>query len=186
MYKSKNNKNKKQNKKQNENENQIFRGIINSTVFWIVANIVTTFFSSWKLFYWQGILYNFLTITMLIIGVFSIYNNIDLLNERINPGEGIKKWDKIYFKLYTPLFFITVILGSIDTGRLNFSPKMSVYIYLIAVLMYLTGQFIFIWARKTNKFFSSVARIQKERGHVVCVTGPYRFLRHPGYLGVMM
>jgi protein-S-isoprenylcysteine O-methyltransferase Ste14 len=28
-----------------------------------------------------------------------------------------------------------------------------------------------------------VVRIQKERGHTVCDTGPYRIVRHPGYLG---
>ena len=34
-----------------------------------------------------------------------------------------------------------------------------------------------------NRFFSSVARIQTERGHVVCDCDPYRFVRHPGYAG---
>ena len=39
------------------------------------------------------------------------------------------------------------------------------------------------WALAENRFFSSVVRIQTERGHVVCDTGPYRFVRHPGYAG---
>ena len=29
-------------------------------------------------------------------------------------------------------------------------------------------------------------RIQKERGHVVCDSGPYRIVRHPGYAGNML
>jgi protein-S-isoprenylcysteine O-methyltransferase Ste14 len=37
-----------------------------------------------------------------------------------------------------------------------------------------------------NRFFSSVVRIQIERGHVVCDTGPYRFVRHPGYAGSIL
>jgi protein-S-isoprenylcysteine O-methyltransferase Ste14 len=36
-----------------------------------------------------------------------------------------------------------------------------------------------------NRFFSSVVRIQTDRGHVVCDTGPYRFVRHPGYAGII-
>ena len=34
-----------------------------------------------------------------------------------------------------------------------------------------------------NRFFSSVARIQTDRKHVVCDSGPYKFVRHPGYVG---
>ena len=39
------------------------------------------------------------------------------------------------------------------------------------------------WAVAENRFFSSVVRIQTDRGHVVCDSGPYRFVRHPGYAG---
>jgi protein-S-isoprenylcysteine O-methyltransferase Ste14 len=49
--------------------------------------------------------------------------------------------------------------------------------------MFLLGQALFLWAKRVNPFFSSVARIQSDRGHSVCREGPYRFCRHPGYLG---
>ena len=39
------------------------------------------------------------------------------------------------------------------------------------------------WALAENRFFSGVVRIQTDRGHVVCDSGPYRFVRHPGYAG---
>jgi protein-S-isoprenylcysteine O-methyltransferase Ste14 len=35
-----------------------------------------------------------------------------------------------------------------------------------------------------NKFFSSVVRIQKDRGHKVIQDGPYKYVRHPGYVGI--
>jgi len=42
---------------------------------------------------------------------------------------------------------------------------------------------IFLWAEQINRFFSNVVRIQHDRGHEVIQTGPYKYIRHPGYIG---
>jgi protein-S-isoprenylcysteine O-methyltransferase Ste14 len=42
---------------------------------------------------------------------------------------------------------------------------------------------LILWALTHNRFFSPVVRIQTERGHHLITGGPYRFIRHPGYLG---
>ena len=42
------------------------------------------------------------------------------------------------------------------------------------------------WALVENRFFSSVVRIQTDRGHMVCDSGPYRIVRHPGYAGTIV
>jgi protein-S-isoprenylcysteine O-methyltransferase Ste14 len=60
---------------------------------------------------------------------------------------------------------------------------MPLSVYWGSVIIYLIGQTIFLWARYTNNYFSSVVRIQTDRGHTVCKEGPYRFVRHPGYVG---
>jgi protein-S-isoprenylcysteine O-methyltransferase Ste14 len=46
------------------------------------------------------------------------------------------------------------------------------------------GAALIVWAMRSNRFFSSVVRIQKDRGHTVVEGGPYRFIRHPGYAGM--
>jgi protein-S-isoprenylcysteine O-methyltransferase Ste14 len=38
----------------------------------------------------------------------------------------------------------------------------------------------------SNKFFSTSVRIQMERDHTVASGGPYRYVRHPGYVGYIV
>jgi protein-S-isoprenylcysteine O-methyltransferase Ste14 len=47
--------------------------------------------------------------------------------------------------------------------------------------VFVLAQVVLLWAMHVNRFFSSVVRIQTERGHHVITTGPYRWVRHPGY-----
>jgi protein-S-isoprenylcysteine O-methyltransferase Ste14 len=147
----------------------------------IIAAIV--FISAGRFLYWQGILYIAVLVISMVMIFLNAYKNPDLINERLKPGKGTLWWDKIYFILSTPLYFITIIVGSLDTGRFFWSPELPVYLYVLSLVLYLTGQVFFIWAKKTNHFFSSVVRIQKDRGQSVCMEGPYRYIRHPGYLG---
>jgi protein-S-isoprenylcysteine O-methyltransferase Ste14 len=38
---------------------------------------------------------------------------------------------------------------------------------------------------RVNRFYSSVVRVQNDRGHSVIDAGPYRLVRHPGYLATL-
>ena len=48
------------------------------------------------------------------------------------------------------------------------------------------GYALFVWALASNTYFSQIVRIQSERGHAVVTGGPYRFIRHPGYIGAIV
>ena len=61
---------------------------------------------------------------------------------------------------------------------------MPVYVAAYVVLVVAYG--LVLWAMWTNRFFSSVVRIQTDRGHHVVHDGPYRFVRHPGYVGAIL
>jgi len=56
--------------------------------------------------------------------------------------------------------------------------------FLAGVIVAVLAAALIAWAMRSNKFFSSVVRIQKDRGHSVITGGPYRFVRHPGYAGM--
>ncbi len=136
--------------------------------------------------YWQGILYTALTMTVLAFSILSIRKNKELINERLKPGEGTKSWDKVYWRISAVLYFITLIVACLDGGRFNWSPALPFAVYIVTVSLYLLGNLVFVWARTTNRFFSSVVRIQKDRGQTVCQEGPYKYVRHPGYLGGLL
>ncbi len=147
----------------------------------VMAGLI--FVSSGHLDYWEGWVFFGINLAIFAVTAWLLRNDHGLVAERLNPGKGTKIWDKGYFLLSTPLYFSSVILAGIDAGRWHWSHGPSAGVYALALAVYIGGQGLFLWAKKANPFFSSVARIQTERGQAVCREGPYRFCRHPGYLG---
>ena len=90
--------------------------------------------------------------------------------------------------IFKSIFFIALIIAItfIGAGRIDWEPRIPILVVIIGVVVYTIGQIIILWAKKVNKFFSTVVRIQKDRGQTVCKDGPYRFVRHPGYLGGLL
>ena len=62
-------------------------------------------------------------------------------------------------------------------------PDFPPFLNRLGLMLCILGYGLAVWALVENRFFIGVVRIQTERGHTVCDTGPYRFLRHPGYAG---
>ena len=52
---------------------------------------------------------------------------------------------------------------------------------ILALVLLVAGYALGAYALIENRFFSGVVRIQTERGHKVISSGPYRWVRHPGY-----
>jgi protein-S-isoprenylcysteine O-methyltransferase Ste14 len=150
-----------------------------------LLTIAILFISAGRLSYWQGWLFCGIYFLFLVITSFNFADKKDLLAERLKPGPGVKWWDKIFFPFY--LFFIAVLLivSALDAGRFYWSPRLPVIVYAAAYVAMLASYSFILWAMWTNKFFSSRVRIQTDRGHYVIQQGPYRFVRHPGYLGML-
>jgi len=131
--------------------------------------------------YWQAWVYLFINMVFLILMGTVLTPNSELVEERLNPKQGMKGWDKFYFAVTTPMYIIALVLAGLDQ-RFGWS-SVPMAIYWTSVVIYILGQAIFQWARYTNQYFSSVVRIQTDRGQTVCKDGPYRYVRHPGYVG---
>ncbi len=114
--------------------------------------------------------------------------NPSLLNERIeNPGkkEGTKKWDMIVLNAINTFLLLSVLVAGLNM-RFGWPGHVSLLIQVAGTALFITGYTIFFWAMVNNDFFSMIIRIQADRGHTVANSGPYRHIRHPGYLGMIV
>lgn len=121
-----------------------------------------------------------------VVNFTSIGEDDELRIERSNPPKDAKEWDRQILKLSALVTIITYVVAGLDSGRYQWSPRLGWDICVLGIVLMFIGQLLFILAKKTNRFFSSVVRIQTDRGHTVCQTGLYKFVRHPGYLGMII
>ena len=149
----------------------------------LVVFVILTFLLAGRLDYWEGWVFNGLNVLSILVTYVVLRDRKDLIKERLKPGKGMKSWDKVYYLTSTPLFFVMFILSVLDAGRFSWNPRVPFAVAIIGVIAYSIGQAILLWAKRANRFFSSVVRIQTDRGQAVCSDGPYRFIRHPGYFG---
>lgn len=110
----------------------------------------------------------------------------DILAERARSMQmkDAKPWDKVLSPLMA--FGSVFILAVAGFDRLfSWTEPFPPLIELAALAILLLGFALGTWALMENRFFSGVVRIQTDRGHHVVTTGPYRFIRHPGYVGAL-
>jgi protein-S-isoprenylcysteine O-methyltransferase Ste14 len=136
--------------------------------------------------WWQAWLYSLLILAAGIGGrMWAEQRHPGLMAERQNIEniQNAKAWDKVLAPLMAvSIVFPMVIVAGLD-HRYNWSPEFPLWLIVLGFILISLGYAFAAWALAENRFFSSVVRIQTERGHVVCDTGPYRFVRHPGYAG---
>jgi protein-S-isoprenylcysteine O-methyltransferase Ste14 len=99
--------------------------------------------------------------------------------------EGIEPWDKVLMPLGMIVATVMLIVAGLDK-RFEWSPNLPLSFHSAAFVITALGYSLGTWATVVNRFFSSVARIQLERGHAVVTAGPYQYVRHPGYAGAIV
>lgn len=155
-------------------------------LFFFLLTPLLLLLTSGQLDWWMAWIYSILSVGLLLASrVLMARKHPDLVAERVSyrDAEGVKDWDK---KLVPWVAQILPLIISVVAGldkRYAWSSPLPVWISLTALVIALLGYGFSIWALVENRFFSSVVRIQKERGHTVCDSGPYKYVRHPGYAG---
>lgn len=109
----------------------------------------------------------------------------ELVAERGRPGQ-MPRWDKALGGLWSLAQFVLLPLVAGLDERFGWTGPVDVAWHLAGALIFGAGLALFGWAMIANAYFSTVARVQPERGQAVCREGPYRFVRHPGYVGAIL
>jgi protein-S-isoprenylcysteine O-methyltransferase Ste14 len=109
-----------------------------------------------------------------------------LLVERATRHKNTQPYDRVIVPVYFVFSFGTILVAGLDGGRFRWSGEMPIALIIISYVIYLFGNWLASWAVSANPFFSSESRLQVERDQKVTRQGPYRFVRHPAYLAMVI
>ena len=108
-----------------------------------------------------------------------------LRQERWKEREDSKSFDRTITYVYLSMLLAMTLIGGLDNGRFGWS-SLPAWSVPLGVLLHVLGQLPMLWAFSTNPHLETTVRVQKDRDHKVITTGPYRFVRHPMYLGLIV
>jgi protein-S-isoprenylcysteine O-methyltransferase Ste14 len=152
----------------------------------IVGMGVALFWSAGQIDWWPAwatlaVMLAWITATAIVIFRF----NPGLLAERLGPRKGAKPWDTTIMSILGLTQLVRYIVAGLDR-RYGWTGGSSLAAQTAALTVCVLGYALVVWATASNTFFSQIVRIQSERGHAVATGGPYRYVRHPAYLGAIL
>jgi protein-S-isoprenylcysteine O-methyltransferase Ste14 len=142
------------------------------TLLWWEAWVVTAVFVGWSISVW----------------VMLAVHDPELLKERLkgNVQEDQPLWDKVLMGLMTVTGLALIILPGLDVVRFGWSEPFPVWVEVIAMCLHVPALALVSWVMWTNTFLARVVKVDEDRGHEVITTGPYSWVRHPMYVGVIL
>ena len=130
------------------------------------------------------------------VGIISLHYPVGfLIFYKFNPeliqqrARGIRKdtklWDKVLMPALVIMGYIVLAVVGLDVGRFQWS-SLGIHFAVLGFVLYIFAAVLGNWAVITNPYYEPTVRIQKDRGHQVITTGPYKFVRHPGYVAAIL
>jgi protein-S-isoprenylcysteine O-methyltransferase Ste14 len=116
-------------------------------------------------------------------GFWSLRHNPDVINERGRIGKNAKSWDKVIGVFYMLFLVGMIVLAGLD-ARFTWS-AVPLWAKVLGGVAFVVSLVITFWAMTANTFLSTFVRIQADRGHSTVTGGPYHYVRHPMYVGIL-
>ncbi|MBL8164700.1 MAG: isoprenylcysteine carboxylmethyltransferase family protein [Anaerolineae bacterium] len=114
--------------------------------------------------------------------------NPELLNQRGRRSRdltGTKRWDWLLLGIYSTLVLVQPFVGGLDY-RYGWTGRAAPVVYIVGDVLVAGAFALLTWSMVVNRHFEATVRIQEARDHQVVAAGPYRYVRHPGYVAVIV
>jgi protein-S-isoprenylcysteine O-methyltransferase Ste14 len=153
----------------------------------VFALIVVLLFGAAGTFDWAwAFAYLAIYVASVAVNAWFLRHSPELVAERGRPAEPTPTWDKVLGGAWGIAAFVALpIVAGLDV-RFGWTGPVGAAWHVLGGVLFAAGLGLFGWAMVTNAYFSTAARIQEDRDQQVCRSGPYRFVRHPGYSGTVL
>jgi protein-S-isoprenylcysteine O-methyltransferase Ste14 len=136
--------------------------------------------------WWQAWVTTALTLAWVIATAWIILRvHPALLAERLGPRPGAQRWDMLILSAMGLLQLLRYVLAGLD-HRLGWTAVFPLWLQMAGLILAGLGYVLAVWATGSNAYFSQVVRLQRERGQSVVSSGPYAWVRHPAYFGLLV
>lgn len=154
---------------------------------WAIVMAVAFFLAAGRLDIFRAWLFFGIYLAGAIVGAVIMWKLApELANQRAFVKKGTKTWDKYFLATYFPVSLLVFpVVAGLDVGRFHWS-ELGIPYAIAGIVLYLVCFVLAYWAMVMNEHFEATVRIQLDRNHRVITNGPYRFVRHPGYLSMIL
>ena len=152
----------------------------------LIVQAVILFVAAGRLSWtWAWVYLGICLVSLAINGTIMLRTSPETIAERGRP-QATQDWDKVVGGLWAlVLYLVLPLVAGLDV-RFGWTRELGVAWNLAGAVVLAAGLGLGGWAMIANAYFSTAVRIQSERGQTVCRSGPYRFVRHPGYVGFIL
>ena len=172
----------------NDQQNVITPRVVLQVLFFVVLLPFLPLLISGRWNWWEAWLYAIISILSFVISrILAARRHPDLIAERARmmQHEDAEPWDRRLAPLLGLGGALALLVAGLD-ARYNWSQDFDMPLKIIALIVILAGNILGTYALMENRFFSGVVRLQTDRGQHVVSSGPYRWVRHPGYAGALL